>query len=236
MPAQRKPEISVVIPVFNNGVVLAESLLLLVEYFRGKRLTYEIICVDDCSEKPVVLPKGLSGIRLIRLEKNIGQQRAIAHGLLAASAEIAVTTDADLPIAPGEFMRLYQTLKNEQQFDLVLGARSGFNHKSRIRGLSSRLVGKIIRLLFHFALHDFGCGTNAVRKSLVQRFEKSELPVSPIKLAMITLSSGYAEIALPMRTKQDNVSAYTFWRLFMLVLGIFWFRLRAAGILARKPR
>jgi glycosyltransferase involved in cell wall biosynthesis len=233
MPAQRKPELSIVIPVYQNGLQLAETVSELEAYFSAQHFAYEIICIDDCSPSAIKFPAATKAARIIRLPENVGQQRAIAVGLNAAAAEIIVTTDADLPILPADFMRLVEVLRADARLDLALGARSDYAPRSCIRALGSRAVSLIIRLLFTFQLHDFGCGTNAVRKTLVERYARSNLPASPIKLGMLTLSSGYTEIALPTRRQMQSRSTYTFWRLAALALGIFWFRLRSAAFLPR---
>lgn len=234
MPAQRKPEISIVVPVYQNGPQLAECIVEIEKFFTAKNLGYEIICVDDCSPLAIELPATAKAARLLRLPANVGQQKAIAIGLNAAAADIAVTTDADLPILPADFMRLVEALRSDAQLDLALGAREGYSHSSPVRALGSWAVSCIIRLLFRFRLRDFGCGTNAVRKVLVIRHAESKLPASPIKLAMVSLSNGYTEIALPTRPQRQARSTYNFWRLAALTLGIFWFRLRAATHLRRK--
>lgn len=236
MPAQRKPAISVIIPVYKNGDILAATLQELTEYFSARRMVFEIICVDDCSPQPLQLLCSEPWLKVLRLEKNMGQQRAIAQGLAAAEADIAVTTDADLPILPADFMQLVAMLKNNENLDLALGARDRILSSTKFRVLGSRAVSLMLRILFRYRLKDFGCGTNAVKMSLVRRFQASRIPRSPIKLAMLALCENYVEVTLPARGQKTGRSSYTILRLAALALGVLWFRLRAARVLSARKR
>ena len=235
MPVQRKPTISVVIPVFKNGDAIPAALFELKEFFVVRQIAFEVICVDDGSPVPLTLPERAPWLKLLRLEKNIGQQRALALGLAAATADIAVTTDADLPILPEHFMRLTEMLTHDGSLNLALGARDRYLHSAQIRALGSRAVSLMLRILFSYRLKDFGCGTNAVRMSLVRRFQSARIPRSPIKLAMLALCQKYVEVTLPTRGQNGKRSSYTIFRLALLALSIIWFRL-ASGFSLRKPQ
>jgi len=100
-----KPEISVVVPCFNEEVVLPETARRLTATLERGGRSFEIICVDDGSrdDTPRVLADLHASdprIRVVRLSRNFGHQMAISAGLEHASGAAVVLIDADLQDPP----------------------------------------------------------------------------------------------------------------------------------------
>lgn len=115
--SQTRPEVSVVVPVYNQ----AEQLRRLLDSFsaleRGKAV--EVIIVDDCStdDTPQAAAAwresaqdGLHSVRALRHERNAGPGRARNTGLAEASAPVVLFTDSDCVVAPDWCWRLAQAL------------------------------------------------------------------------------------------------------------------------------
>src|SRR5258708_7732152 len=97
------PEVSIVIPAFDEQERLGESLRKIHEYLRTDNLNAEVIVVDDGSvdETAAVAEAVLAeypsvSSQVIRYEDNRGKGYAVRTGLQAAQARIALFSDADL--------------------------------------------------------------------------------------------------------------------------------------------
>lgn len=236
MGAQEKPDLSIIIPAYNNGAELSETIHTLAEYFSVGKQSFEIICVDDASISALDVQPRLPWLTILRHDKNLGQQHAVATGFAAARANMIITTDADMPIGPEECLKLVAAIASDPTLELALGVRHAYKRRSMVRAAGSSLVKITLRLLFGLKLRDFGCGTNALKASLVRRFLETEIPHSPLKLAMITLCRGFTEVTLQTRLGPVGRSAYTLRGLINLALLILVFRWRARRLLAAKNK
>ncbi|WP_114906092.1 glycosyltransferase family 2 protein [Ornithinimicrobium murale] len=122
------PELSVVIPMFDEEQVLP----LLVERLRpvldGLEASYEVVAIDDGSrdQTPVLLQRYLREwpeLRVLRLRANAGHQAAISAGLSAARGDWLVTLDADLQDPP-ELIAEMMAAAGERGVDVVYGVRT----------------------------------------------------------------------------------------------------------------
>ena len=122
------PELSVVIPMYDEEQVLP----LLVERLRpvldGLDTSYEVLAVDDGSrdQTPVLLQRfrrEWPELRVLRLRANAGHQAAISAGLSAARGDWVVTLDADLQDPP-EVISEMMAAAGTGGIDVVYGIRT----------------------------------------------------------------------------------------------------------------
>ena len=146
-----RPELSIVIPVYNEEDVLP----LLAERLRpvadGLGATYEVVTVDDGSTdaSPVVLQRLLREwpqLRVVRLRANAGHQAAISAGLASARGAYVVTLDADLQDPPEVIPEMLARART-QGVDVVYGVRSDRSSDSPFKRASARAFYRVIRLL-----------------------------------------------------------------------------------------
>ncbi|GAA4717727.1 glycosyltransferase family 2 protein [Pedococcus ginsenosidimutans] len=146
-----RPELSIVIPVYNEEDVLP----LLADRLRpvadGLDATYEVITVDDGSTdaSPVVLQRLLREwpqLRVVRLRANAGHQAAISAGLASARGAYVVTLDADLQDPPEVIPEMLARARS-QGVDVVYGVRSDRSTDSPFKRASARAFYRVIRLL-----------------------------------------------------------------------------------------
>jgi glycosyltransferase involved in cell wall biosynthesis len=151
------PDISVVIPVYNEE----ENLPVLAAEVQGALQAvgrpYEVLYVDDGSTdgSPAVLRQLASedaAVRVIRQRRNSGQSAALAAGFRFARGGIVVTLDADLQNDPADIPRLLERL---DAYDVVCGVRV-----NRQDGVRNRLT--------HDSITDVGCTLRACRTELVR--------------------------------------------------------------------
>ena len=169
------PEVSVVIPLYNEE----ESLPELEEWIRRvmdeNGLTYEILFIDDGSTDnswQVIERLSASDARVkgVSFRRNYGKSPALNVGFQRARGRVVVTMDADLQDSPDEIPELYRMI-TEDGYDLV----SGYKQK-RYDPLSKTLPTKLFNATARKVsgiknLHDFNCGLKAYRSAVVKRIE-----------------------------------------------------------------
>ena len=167
-----KPDISIVIPAYNESERLEAPLRTLIEYVKNSDIAIEIIVVDDGSsdntvevaEQAFAASPDVSS-NVIRYEENRGKGFAIKTGLLATSADIALFTDADLSTPIDEMPKLTDPIK-KGDFDLTFGSRALDRsligtHQPWTREQGGRVVNLMIRTMSGLQFADTQCGFKA---------------------------------------------------------------------------
>src|SRR5690554_217038 len=121
----KKTEISIVVPLFNEVESLPELHKWIVSVMQEHNFTYEIIFIDDGSKDGswdvvMELHQRDKNVRGIKFQRNYGKSAALQKGFEASSGEFVVTLDADLQDSPEEIPEMIRMLK-EDNFDLVSG-------------------------------------------------------------------------------------------------------------------
>ncbi len=169
-----KPDVSVVVPLYNECESLPELVAWIDRVCRGHAITYEIIMVDDgSSDGSWQTVESLRGeypsVRAIHFMRNYGKSAALYCGFAAAEGEVVFTMDADLQDSPDEIPEMRRMVL-EEGYDLV----SGWKRK-RYDPLSKRLPSKFFnwtaRKVSGIRLHDFNCGLKCYRRSVVKSIE-----------------------------------------------------------------
>ena len=125
MPATDIPEISLVIPCYNEEGNLRPLVQAIREAVEPLKLAYEIVITDDCSrDKSWEILKELAAgdprIRAQRFAFNCGESAASLAGLKAARGKYLFTLDADLQNDPKDLPKFLEALKH---YDCVCGTR-----------------------------------------------------------------------------------------------------------------
>ena len=99
------PEISVVIPVYNEASHLASSLNVIVEHVKALKRPYELVLTDDGSTDEtwsIIERKSreIPTLKGIRLSRNFGKEAAIRAGLSRANGKAVIVMDSDLQHPP----------------------------------------------------------------------------------------------------------------------------------------
>jgi polyisoprenyl-phosphate glycosyltransferase len=145
------PELSIVIPVFNEEDVLPLLAQRLRPVADGLDTTYEVLTVDDGSDdmSPAVLQRLMRDwpqLRVVRLRANAGHQAAISAGLASALGDYVVTLDADLQDPPEVIPEMLASARKHHA-DVVYGVRSDRSSDSAFKRVSARAFYRIIRAL-----------------------------------------------------------------------------------------
>lgn len=165
------PNVSVVVPVYNEVESVADLCRRLHEVLPTIGRKYEIILVDDGSrdgtwEKLCGLSETIPHMRMIRFRRNFGQTAAMSAGFHAARGEIIVTLDADLQNDPADIPLLLR--KMEEGADVVSGWRKDRKDPFINRRLPSIAANALISRITGVRLHDYGCTLKAYRKEVMK--------------------------------------------------------------------
>jgi glycosyltransferase involved in cell wall biosynthesis len=168
--AESRPEISLVIPVYNeeeNLPVLAAEIR---EALGPLGRPYEVVFVDDGSTdgSPEVLRRLAREdrrVRIVRQGRNAGQSAALDAGFRFARGDVVVTLDADLQNDPADIPRLLEKLDG---FDVVAGVRAR-RQDDWVRRASSRIANRVRNRVTHESITDVGCTLKAFRAEYLRR-------------------------------------------------------------------
>ncbi|MFN4124739.1 glycosyltransferase family 2 protein [Pannonibacter indicus] len=107
----KAPELSVVIPCFNEAANLPPLMARLVPVLEGLGRSFEILLVDDGSrDRTLEVAAGLAAadtrIGILALSRNFGKEIAITAGIDHARGNAAILMDADLQHPPEKIIEL----------------------------------------------------------------------------------------------------------------------------------
>jgi len=167
-----KPEVSIIIPAYNESDRISGPLASILNFISTAELNAELIVVDDGSsddtakvaENAFAAAPDIS-TTVIRYEKNQGKGFAVRTGLLAAKADVALFTDADLSTPIEEMSKLVDPIQNGE-FDLTFGSRALDRsligtHQPWRREQGGRVVNFIIKTMSGLQFSDTQCGFKA---------------------------------------------------------------------------
>ena len=218
-----RPQISVVIPLFNEE----ENVRALLDELFGElaRLgrTYEVICVDDGSRDRTFavlaeIAAGRPELRVIRFRLNFGQTAAMSAGIEAARGDVIVPMDGDLQNDPADISRLLAQL--DAGSDVVSGWRKNRMDKEFGRKLPSRIANRIISSISGVRLHDYGCSLKAYRRDVLRDVKLYGEMHRFIPIYASWQGAKVSEQVVNHRARRAGVSKYGLSRTFKVVLDL----------------
>jgi dolichyl-phosphate beta-glucosyltransferase len=163
--------ISIVIPAYNEEGRILPTLRMIDDYLRNKDRTYEIIVVDDASSdktseivSAVAAEKG--SIRLLLGSANRGKGFSVRRGILEASGDLILMSDADLSTPIEEVEKFFPWI--ERGYDVVIGSRALkesdiIQKQPWYRQLMGKVFNLLVRTIVRGGLHDTQCGFKMFR-------------------------------------------------------------------------
>jgi len=225
------PELSVVIPAYNE----VESLPILLAELRpvldATGRSWELVLVDDGSRDGTdarirAAAAADPRVRPVLLAANAGQSAALAAGFARVRGRVVVTLDADLQNDPADLPRLLAALEGA---DVVSGIR-GNRQDSRVRLLSSRIANGFRRRVLGDQVTDIGCSFKAYRREALEGLPMF-VGVHRFLPALCQFRGArLVEVELSHRPRRLGVSKYgvgnRLWRGLHDLLGVRWLRSR----------
>lgn len=174
MPNPESPELSVILPVFNERENVGPLLEEIRAALGGTGRRWEVLAVDDCSrDDSVDVLRGLQPrypeLRVLRHRRNCGQSAAFATGLAHARGGVVITLDSDRQNDPADLPRMIEALTGDVA--AVLGVRHR-REDTTIRRWSSSLANGYRDWLTGVKVKDAGCFLRVMRRDALK-----ELPV-----------------------------------------------------------
>ena len=157
------PDLSVVVPAYDEGVRLAPSLRRILDHLWSRELDFEVLVVDDGSRDDtaeVARSFDVPELVVLRHLVNRGKGAALRTGVLASQGDRVLLTDADLSTPITDLDRLEPHLHDA---DLVLGSRAVRDadvteRQPLYRELMGKTFNVLIRLLGVRGIRDTQCG------------------------------------------------------------------------------
>ncbi len=218
-----KPELSLVIPVYNeeeNIDLLYEKLLFaLSELGRA----WEVVFIDDGSsdhsfEHLEKLALQDDRIKVVRFVRNFGQTAALAAGIDHSLGRIIIPMDADLQNDPADVKSLLT--KMDEGYDVVSGWRKDRQDEFFTRLIPSWCANKIISTISGVRLHDYGCSLKAYRRSVVKNIRLYGEMHRFVPIYASWQGAKVAEIPVNHHARKFGKSKYGLSRTFKVVLDL----------------
>lgn len=171
-PKLNRPEISIVIPAFEEQERLGGTLVEIIRYVRTIGIEAELIVVDDGSRdgtsevaRTIASESGFPSLTVIGYGENRGKGFAVRAGLRAASADVALFTDADLSTPIAEMHKLIDPILSGKM-DLAFGSRALDRsligtHQPWRREQGGKVFNLLVRLMTALPYWDTQCGFKA---------------------------------------------------------------------------
>ena len=231
MSSASVPELSIVVPLFNEEESLPPLVEKLLLALRPLGRSFELVLVDDGSSDRTadVLRQQAAGapeLVAVLLRRNYGQTAAMAAGFDASRGRLIVTLDGDLQNDPADIPMLLGRL--EEGYDLVSGWRHQRQDHAVSRLLPSKVANALIARVTGVRLHDYGCSLKAYRRELVEDMNLyGELHRFLPALAFIE-GARIAEVKVNHNARQFGQSKYGIDRTFRVLMDLFtvWFMKR----------
>jgi len=211
-----RPDISVVVPVFNSAATLQEVYSGIQDTMSSLHLRFEAVFVDDSRSDDswsviLNLKKQHGGVvRGFRLARNSGQQAATYCGLLQSRGEWVVTLDDDMQAHPREIVKLWKYAM-EQQPDLVYGMYGRVQH-----GLLHRVGSRFFRILLRRMVPSFPDGSSfrLIRSEILRSLNACPGPWVLVDPVLAWRTSHIRTVAVEHAPRRSGRSGYSATTLF----------------------
>lgn len=229
-----RPELSVILPAYNESHVIEQTLDRVDNAVRHTGLNYEIVVVDDGSmdstkRKVANYANNNGHVKVVGYKRNIGKGHAIKTGFQCAKGNSVIFIDSDLDIDPQLILRYFEALIHG---DIVIGSKWHPQSSVEIplvRRVLSHAFNILARLLTGVRLRDTQTGLKAVRKKVLEKVF-SRLTVKryayDVELLAIANLYGLKVVELPVNMRMKALfNTKDLWNMFVDLLGIM-YRLR----------
>ena len=214
-----KPDISVIVPVYNEERVLPrlfERLYAALDSF-GER--YEIIFVNDGSRdgSAQLLAAQFRArpdvTRVVLFNGNFGQHMAIMAGFEHVRGQIAITLDADLQNPPEEIPRLVAEIRAGHDY---VGTIRRQREDSAFRRVASKAMNRLRERITRIEMTDQGCMLRAYDRALVDTLNACQEVNTFVPALAYTFAARPTEIVVSHEERFAGESKYSLYKLIRL--------------------
>ncbi len=213
------PELSVVIPVYNEEEVLPALFARLYPALDALGVAYEVIFVNDGSrDRSAALlreqfQKRPECTRVILFAGNFGQHMAILAGFEHVRGQRVVTLDADLQNPPEEIAKLLA--KMDEGHDYV-GSIRRVRQDAAWRRWASKAMNRLRERITHIHMTDQGCMLRAYDRPIVDAIRASREVSTYIPALAYSFAHNPAEVEVEHEERHAGESKYSLYKLVRL--------------------
>jgi undecaprenyl-phosphate 4-deoxy-4-formamido-L-arabinose transferase len=213
------PELSVVIPVYNEELNLPLLFSRLYPVLDGAGRTYEVLFTNDGSvDTSLELLRGQFATRpevtrVIDFNANYGQHMAIMAAFERVRGQTIITLDADLQNPPEEIPKLLLLI--DMGHDYVGGFRL-HRQDSLFRTVASRLINLVRRQTTSIEMTDQGCMLRAYRRPIIDAIVQSGANNTFIPALAYSFSGNPTEVGVRHEERHAGSSNYSLYKLIRL--------------------
>jgi len=215
----RGPDVSVIIPVYNEEEGLASLFARLYPALDALDIAYEIVFINDGSrDRSAALlreqfQRRRDVTRVILFNGNFGQHMAIMAGFEHVRGQIAVTLDADLQNPPEEIPKLVAAIRAGHDY---VGSYRRTRQDSFFRRQASRIVNGLRERTTHIHMTDQGCMLRAYDRALVETMNSCREVNTFIPALAYSFAANPTEIEVAHEARAAGESKYSIYSLLRL--------------------
>jgi undecaprenyl-phosphate 4-deoxy-4-formamido-L-arabinose transferase len=213
------PMVSVVVPVFNEELVLGALFARLYPALDALGAEYEVIFVNDGSHdrSDAMLREQFQRrpdvTRVVYFNGNYGQHMAILAGFEQCRGERIVTLDADLQNPPEEIAKLLA--KMDEGHDYVGSIRIQ-RRDVAWRRWASKAMNRLRERITHIHMTDQGCMLRAYDRAIVDAIRSSREVNTFIPALAYSFAHKPVEVEVAHEERHAGTSKYSFYKLLRL--------------------
>jgi undecaprenyl-phosphate 4-deoxy-4-formamido-L-arabinose transferase len=213
------PEVSIVIPVYNEEDVLPALFERLYPVLDALGEAYEIVFVNDGSvDRSAQLlaaqfRKRPEVTRVVLFNGNFGQHMAILAGFEHVRGKVVVTLDADLQNPPEEIPRLLAAIRAGHDY---VGTIRRKRNDSAFRRIASKAMNGLRERITRIRMTDQGCMLRAYDRALIDTLNACREVNTFIPALAYTFAATPTEIEVEHEERHAGESKYSLYKLIRL--------------------
>ena len=206
-----KPDVSVIVPVYNGEQTLQELVQRLHVVLPECCRQFEIVMVNDGSSDGSWatisrLAQEYASVRGINLARNYGQHNALLCGIRAARFDLLVTMDDDLQNPPEEIPKLLQ--KVQEGYDVVYGVPQKEQH-GLLRDLASQFTKLALRSAMGTEIARNVSAFRVFRKRVCVAFQHFQGTFVSLDVLLTWGTTRFAALRVQHDPRERGVSGYS---------------------------
>lgn len=143
--------LSVIIPCYNEELVVQETYKQLTEVMKRTNMDYELIFINDGSRDRTIelltsLAEEDSAVKVINFARNFGHQCAVTAGINHCHGDLAVIIDADLQDPPEVILDMLE-IQQKESANVVYGVRKSREGESWFKLVTAKWFYRILNKL-----------------------------------------------------------------------------------------
>lgn len=222
--------ISVVIPAFNEALVIAQTIAKVQKYLADRSIQSEIIVVDDHStDDTLKILDSISGLTILRNLRNHGKGYSVRKGVMVAKQDWILFMDADNSTDISELDNFFKYIDDQ---DILVASRALIDSRilveqKKIKIILGRLGNLLIRLLIDRRIKDTQCGFKLFNQKVQALFPLMTLDGFGFDFELIWLvkKNNFKIKEIPVTWVNDSSSSVKWWhypKVFFEVFKVRW--------------